>query len=391
MNKLDPRLAALAAGNFAHATATMGTVGLLNEISSNLEVSIAAAGQLTSAMQATAAIAAPLVAFFGGAVRQRTVLLAALALTAVCQFFAALAPTFLMLLLARAVAGLGAAAYVPTAAATASQLIGAERRGSALALVYAGITLSTVAGVPLGVWLGGMFGWRTTMAGFGVLAVLAFLWVLARVPSDTQRGMRRPRDGLREMLRNPALVVALAFSLAQATGQMMFYAYIAPLLRDALSAGPGTIGLALGWAGLCGAAGSVLTIRAVDKLGPSRLLTVGMAGIVATLLLWPFAAGSMPMVLLLLGLWGACSIVLFSGQQALVVHLDPRLAATTLPMLSCATFAGGVVGPALGGVIITASGLGALPWAAAGAFALSALALAVVARLARGRTAAKAA
>lgn len=381
MSRPDPRLAALAAGNFAHASATMGTIGLLNEISGNLGVSIAAAGQLTSVMQGSAAIAAPLVAFFGGAIRQRTVLVAALALTAVCQFVAALAPAFLVLLLARAVAGLGAAAYVPTAAAAASQIAGAERRGSALAIVYAGITLSTVGGVPIGVWLGGVFGWRATMAGFGALAVAALVWVLRRVPADLQGRVARPRDGLRDLFRNPAIVAALFFSLVQATGQMMFYAYIAPLLREALSAGPGTIGLALGWAGLCGAAGSVLTIRVVDRLGPARLLATGMAGIVATLVLWPFAAGSLPTVLLLVGLWGACSIVLLSGQQALVVHLDPRLAAAALPMMSCATFAGGVAGPALGGVLITAFGIGALPWAAAAVFVLAALALAAVARI----------
>jgi len=376
MLKIDPRLAALTAGNFAHGSATMGVMGLLNEISDDLDISIAAAGQITTGMQLAAAIGAPLVAFFGGAISRRTLLVSALALTAAAQFAAALAPAFLLLLAARTVAGVGTAAYAPTAAATASHLVAPERRSSALAIVFMGFTFASIVGVPMGVWLGGLLGWRFAMTAFGALALAAMIWVAVSVPARMPAGAMLEPGAWRRVFRSRAIMAMVVFNLLQGSAQMTFYSYIAPLLRAAIDAGPGLISIALGWIGLWGVFGSVATIRLIDRLRPVRVLAIGLGGTTLAVVLWPFADGSVSFVFVLLAFWGMSSIMVFSASQAQVVHIDHRLAGAALPVFASSNFTGGFLGPAIGGIAITALGLQALPWLASALFAASAFVLA---------------
>lgn len=380
MLKIDPRLAALTAGNFAHGSATMGVMGLLNEISDDLDISIAAAGQITTGMQLAAAIGAPLVAFLGGAISRRTLLVSALALTATAQYAAALAPAFVLLLLARTVSGIGTAAYAPTAAATAAQLVDPARRSSALAVVFMGFTLASIVGVPMGVWLGGVLGWRFAIAAFGTIALAAMVWVALSVPARMPVGGTLEPGAWRRVFRSRAIMAMVVFNLLQGCAQMTFYSYIAPLLRAALDAGPGLISISLGWIGLWGVLGSVATIRLIDRLRPVRVLAIGLGGITFSVLLWPFADGSLGFVFVLLAFWGMSSIMVFSAAQAQVVHIDHSLAGAALPVVASSNFAGGFLGPAVGGIAIAALGLQALPWLASALFAASAFVLAGAAR-----------
>ena len=387
MKKIDWRLVAIASGNFAHGSATMGVIGLLNEIAADLDVSIATAGQITTGMQLSAAIGAPLVAFFGGNLARRTVLMLALLITAGCQFAAALAPVYALLLVARTLSGFGAAAYAPTAAATAAQLVEPEQRGRALAAVFMGFALASILGVPIGVWMGGLFGWRIAMAGFSVLALLALLWVAALVPGKLARGAGLERGAWAVVLKNRAIVAMIGFNLLHGSAQMLVFTYIAPLLRVALDAGPGTISLVLGWIGLWSLIGSILAMQLTDRLGPARMLGLGVAGMIAATAGWTAASGSLPLMLLLLAVWGVSSMVVFIGVQAQIVHLDPRVAGVALALLLSTNFWGGVIGPALGGILIASFGLSLLPWAGAAMYACGALVLAVALRLARPRVA----
>jgi predicted MFS family arabinose efflux permease len=383
LKKIDWRLVAIAAGNFAHGSATMGVIGLLNEIADDLAVSIASAGQITTGMQLTAALGAPLVALFGGSLARRTVLVSALGLVAGCQFVAALAPAYVVLLAARTLAGLGTAAYAPTAAAAAAHMVEPERRGAALAAVFIGFSLASIAGVPLGVFLGGVFGWRWAMAGFGVLALLALVLVAASVPAKLERGASLEAGAWKAVFENRALVALIACNLLQATAQMTFYSYIAPLLRAGLNVGPGAMSLLLAWLGFWGLLGAIAAMRLIDRLSPPRVLAVATAGMLVSTFGWSGAAGSIALVLVLLAVFSAASVLMFTSTQAQVLHLDPRVANVALAMLASTNFGGGFLGPAIGGVVIATLGLGIVPWTAGALFAAGGLALVWAMRLAR--------
>jgi predicted MFS family arabinose efflux permease len=365
LRKPDWRLVALAAGNFAHGSATMGLIGLLNEIADDLDVSIASAGQLVTGMQFTAAVAAPLIALFGGRFPRRTLLLFALGLLAACQTVATLAPSFGVLLAVRTVAGLSTASYAATVAALASALVVPERRGGALAFIYAGFALASIVGVPLGVWAGGVFGWRFAMAGFGVVALAALAWIALSVPPAPARAAVLERSAWAMLLGNRAMLALVLYNLAASTGQMMFFSYIAPLLRAALGADAASIGMVLGWQGIWALVGSLLGARLMDRLRPPRVIWLCAGGMLAGVLLWPLAAGSLAGVLALIALWGMSSVLVFTGIQAQLVHLDPRIANVSLAVLASTAFWGGVVGPAAGGAVIATIGLGAISWGTA--------------------------
>src|SRR5262249_51114737 len=175
---VDRRLLVLAIGMFALGTDSYVVAGVLPEISHAFDVSIGAAGQMTTVYSVTFALLSPTIAAIAAGVPRKSLLLAGAAIFVLANLATAVAPSFGIALLARAFAGLGAAMFSPTATGSAAMLVPAERRGFALSVVVAGLTLSTALGSPTGAVIGGLGDWRWTMAFVAPLRPVAGLRVL---------------------------------------------------------------------------------------------------------------------------------------------------------------------------------------------------------------------
>lgn len=352
---------AISVGNFVTACGAFVVVGLLNEIATDLDVSVAVAGLLGAGFSAASCVFAPVAGILGSRMSRRALLCSALGVNAACSFVSAAAPNFSVLMASRMLLGGTVGAYVPASVSTASMLVPPERRGSAIFAIGLGASAAQVFGVPAGVWLGGVFGWRTTLFVFGALGAAVAWWQWRSVPK-TLRAVPFDLRGWDELRRNKAILATLAVSALQAMAGMQTLTYLAPLLRDSLAATPRTISLMMGAFGACGVIGSLICMRIMDRVGPMKVSVAALALITANFLLLPLAHGSLALTAVSLGMWGAGFMLIGSSQQTRMVMLSPKLAPVSVAFNTSCVFAGGALGAAIGSATITMLGVGALTW-----------------------------
>jgi predicted MFS family arabinose efflux permease len=227
------RLYWLALGTFAIGTEGFMIAPLLPDLSRDLSVSIASAGQLVTVFALTYALSSPLLTAITGDIDRRRLLIASMLAFAAANFVAWSAHTYTGLLVARVLLAVAAGLYVPNANALGSAMVDVSRRGTALSIVTGGSSVAVALGVPLGALIGDRFGWRVNFAAIGALALIATAGLLAGLPRDIAG--RLPVASLRErrdVVRQPALLVALLSTMLWATGAFTVYTYLASFLAS---------------------------------------------------------------------------------------------------------------------------------------------------------------
>ncbi|MGW3043711.1 MFS transporter [Kitasatospora sp. NPDC001159] len=343
------RLLLLALGTFAMGTDSMVVAGILGPVSTDLQVSVGAAGQLVTVFALGYALLAPPLAAATARWPRRRLLLTALAVFSAANALSALAPTYELLLATRVLAAAGAALYTPTANAVATTLVAPERRGRALATVLGGMTVATALGVPLGTWVGRadwrMTMWLVTALGLAALAGLAALLRDLPAPAAAPTlAARLAPLGRRRVLG--AAATTLAFFLAFQT----VYIYLATAVSGATGGNANRLSLILLTTGVMSVAGSWLGGRLVDRAGVRRVLLTGSALAAAAFAALPWLGRSMPgslayAVLVPLAGW-AVSVALPHRLASIDPGSAPLLISLNSSALYLGTAAGGVAGSA---------------------------------------------
>ena len=337
----------LALGNFAVGTSALVVAGVLGLVAGDLHVGLGAAGAVVTAYSLTYALSAVLLGGLTGHVPRKTLLLLALALFAVGNLGAALAPTFSLLLLARVVSAIGASLFTPVAASVAAALAPPALRGRALALVFVGIPIATVLGVPLGTWIGGALGWRAAFWLVVALSAVALMGVAALVRPVT---VARPTAHWSHLLRRPALRSALLVMLLLYVGQFAVYPYLAPVLRQFTGLSSVGVTLLLLVFGAAGLLGNALGGRLTDVWSGPRTLLLGLFLTAAALLLFPLLIGHVWGAALALTAWGVGTLATNPPQQSRVVELAPEGPGVALALNAGALYLGQALGSSLGGL-----------------------------------------
>lgn len=357
-------LLVLALGNVVVGTGAFVLPTLLAPLSADLGVSLPAAGALMSGYALAYAFGSPLLTALTGRWPRRRVLLVGLALVAVGNAVMAAAPDLLAAHAGRLVSALGGALYTPIAAAVAAALAPPERRARALALVFAGMTVAQVLGIPLGALAADSVGWRPVFAAVA-LAALAAIPIIARaVPAAIPVGAADLRQ-LADLLRDPGAALALSVTLAFFAGQFVVITFLGPVIARAAGVAGGGLAFHLVLFGLAGVAANLLGGWLADRIGPERtingLTLVSALALVAlaTLEAAPLAAG------LCLVAWGLSGYAFMTPQQARLVGLMPRTQGLALALNAAALYAGSAVGGAVGGAIVATDGLAGLGLGAA--------------------------
>jgi predicted MFS family arabinose efflux permease len=261
-------------------------------------------------------------------------------------------PTYAWLLALRAATVLAAAVFTPQAAAAITAMTPAAGRGRAITFVFLGWSLASVVGMPVHAWIGETYGWRWAYALVAVLATLAAWWVWRALPG----GVRPPAMGLqswREALTHPALMAIVAVTALAAAGQFTLFTYFAPFFRQVLGAGATQISLLFFWFGLFGLVGNLVLSRVVDRVGAARAFFWLLAGIAASLAVWPLAT-SVLMLALVMVPWALGGFASNSAQQARLGLAAPALAPALLALNTSAIYAGQAIGAASGGALVAA-------------------------------------
>lgn len=358
------RVYLLSAGAFAVGTSAYVVSGMLSAVATELGVSVTAAGQLTTAFALAYALGAPLLAVLAGRWERRTLLVAALLAAGAGNALAALAPNYPLLLLARVVAALGAAAFTPAATLVATQLSPPERRGRAVAAVFSGLTLALVVGVPAGSLLEGPLGFRGVFALVAATCVVAAVGVRLLVP----RVEAPPAVGLRARLAVAAdrrVLTVLGVSVLALLAVMTVYTYIAPLLAELAQVGGGVLGLLLLGYGLGCLLGNSLGGRLADRFGSRRPLLAILPLFVALLATLPLTAGTVPGAAAALFALGAVGWTGNAPIQSWLIELAPQGGGLVLSLNASAIYLGAGLSGVVGGAVIAWLGVRALPLVAA--------------------------
>lgn len=280
-----PALLALSLGAFAVGTTEVVIAGLLPEVASGFNVSLPTAGLLVSGYALGMVVGAPGLAILGARVPRKRMLLALTALFIAASLLSAVAPGYGVLLAGRVLSALAGGAYVGIAAAVAADLVAPERKATAIATVFMGLSLANVLGVPGGTALGQALGWRATfwaVTVVGAVLLVALAVLVPRVPAAEAGGLRRELAAFRQG-RVWLALAATAFGWAPF---LTVLTYIAPLLTEVTGFASATVPVILALVGVGMVIGTPLAGRLADRaLQPTLHGALAALAVISVLLL----------------------------------------------------------------------------------------------------------
>ncbi|SDL19798.1 MFS transporter [Pseudomonas indica] len=359
-------LLALTLSAFAIGTTEFVIVGLIPTIASNLGVSLPSAGLLVSLYALGVAVGAPLLTALTGRVPRKRLLLALMALFTLGNLLAWQAPGYESLILARIVTGLAHGVFFSIGSTIATGLVSKEKAASAIAIMFTGLTVALVTGVPLGTFIGQQFGWRETFLAVSALGVIAFLGSLVFVPADIPHS--KPASLLQQLrvLKTPRLLLVYAMTAIGYGGSFIAFTFLAPILQEITGFSAGSVGLVLLVYGVSVAVGNLWGGKLADRRGPIGALLIIFALLAAVLFVFTFTAATPWLALATVLVWGAVAFGNVPGLQVYVVrqaeHHTPG-AVDVASGLNIAAFNLGIAGGAwIGGHIVASLGLIHTAW-----------------------------
>ncbi|SMB45919.1 Inner membrane transport protein YdhP [Serratia proteamaculans] len=369
-------LLALALSAFAIGTTEFVIMGLLPEVARDLQVSIPSAGWLISGYALGVAIGAPIMALLTAKLPRKKTLLLLMVIFIFGNIMCALGYSYDFLMLARIITALCHGAFFGIGAVVAANLVPPNRRASAVALMFTGLTLANVLGVPLGTALGQALGWRSTFWAVAVIGVFSLLALYSKLPTVKDEA---PTDLKKELaaLRGAGIWLSLLMTVAFAASMFALFTYIAPLLTEVTGVSSHGVSWTLLLMGVGLTLGNILGGRLADWRLPLTL-TCTFLVIACFAALFSWTSHSMVPAEITLFLWAAAAFAAVPALQINVVTYGKK-APNLVSTLNIAAFnVGNAIGAWVGGVVI-AQGLGltSVPLAAAG-IALLGLLLCVV-------------
>ena len=355
---------ALALAAFAIGTTEFVIMGILPTVAADIHVTLPTAGLLVTGYALGVAGGAPLLAALTARWPHKAALLVLMLLFIAGNLLSALAPDYNVLMAGRVVASLAHGSFFGIGAVVAAELVPPQRRASAIALMFTGLTLATVLGVPLGTLVGQQWGWRATfyaVAGSGVLALAAVAIWVPHVPAQTAAHAASPW----RVVARPRVLLSLLLTVFGFGGIFVAYTFITPLLSTLTGLASSTITAVLFLFGLGLTVGNTLGGKLADRrLLPS--LTALLLVLAAVEALLPTALHSPVPAVIAVFFWGVAAFALVPGLQMLVVRQTEE-AAVLASTLNIAAFNLGNAGGAwLGAHLLEQNfALATLPVAAA--------------------------
>lgn len=359
-------LLALTLSAFAIGTTEFVIVGLLPTVAADLSISIPSAGLLVSLYALGVAVGAPVLTALTGKLPRKALLLSLMALFTAGNLLAWQAPSYETLVAARILTGLAHGVFFSIGSTIATGLVPREKAASAIAIMFTGLTVALVTGVPLGTFIGQHFGWRETFLAVSALGVVAFIGSAIFVPRNIAHTAPASLLQQARVLAEPRLLLVYAKTAIGYGGTFIPFTFLAPILTDISGFSAGSVGWVMLVHGVSVAVGNLWGGRLADRLGPIPALRIIFALLAAVLLLLQFTA---PYPWLAVGtvlLWGAVAFGNVPGLQVYVVKQAERFTPQAVDVasgLNIAAFNLGIAGAAwTGGLIVTHLGLQHTPW-----------------------------
>jgi MFS transporter, DHA1 family, inner membrane transport protein len=341
---------ALMFGNLVTGCSVLAPAGMLIELSSDLGITVHAAGLLITFGAVVLCIGSPLTAWLTSRVERRTLLTSTLAVLALGNIASAFAPDYASLLLIRLIMlGIGAL-YTPQAAGTAALIVSPEQRGGTIAYVFLGWSLAAAVGLPLITFMASRYGWRAAYGGIGAVGALSFILLAWRLPAGLV-GARVDLKTWVDLAGNRAIIALLLITTLLMSGQFAVFTYMGPLLAKLTRVGPDAVGLVFAIYGLCGFTGIAIVSRIVDSWGAYRTSVLCISLVLTGITGWALSAGSYPLMACSVAIWGLGFASSNSMQQVRLVSAAPALASASVSLNTSVLYVGQAIGSAIGGLL----------------------------------------
>lgn len=369
-------LLALAAGAFGIGTTEFIIMGLLTQVSQDLGISIPTAGTLISGYAFGVAVGAPVLTLLTRHWPRKQLLLSLMLIFIAGNVAAVFAPNYGSLMAARVLTSLTHGTFFGVGAVVATSLVPKDKQASAIALMFSGLTLATLLGVPAGTWIGQHFGWRMAFAAVAVVGVAALGILALFVPRNLKQSAPAAlRDEL-SVLASTSLWLGLGMTVFGFGGVFALYTYVEPLLSQITHMGNTGVAITLLLFGAGSAVGNIAGGKLADR-GVVRALWITLGSLVAVLVLGRWAFGqSGAVAMAYVAALGVVAFATVAPMQMRVMQGVGSQGATLASSLNISAFnLGNALGAWVGGSLIAGAGLLSIAW---GAAALSALGLVLV-------------
>ena len=371
-------LYALTAGAFGIGTTEFVIMGLLLQVAADLHVTLAAAGLLITGYALGVFVGAPLLTAATSRLHRKTALVALMVIFTIGNLASALAPSYAVLMIARVVTSLAHGTFFGVGAVVATGLVAEDRKASAISIMFTGLTVATLLGVPAGAWLGHAYGWRAAFWAVTVIGIVATAIIALWVPPD--RGDAAPVKFFEELrgIAKLQVLLGLLMTVLGFAGVFTVFTYIQAILTTVTGFADGAVSPILLVFGGGLVVGNLLGGRLADRrLTPTLLGSLILLAVVLGTM--TFALHSKPAMIAFTGLLGIAAFATVAPLQLRVLQKAAGGGQSLASSFNIAAFnLGNAIGAWLGGVVIShGPGIGAVTWVAA-LVTVSGLAVALV-------------
>jgi len=336
---------------FVVGTAELMIVGILNPIADTLHVNVSTAGQLVTGYALGIAIGSPILAALTHKLKRRTVVITAAVLYVLSSAAVLLTASYDLFLVARVVAGVMHGMIIGSSFSIASQAAPTQKRGQAIGIVFGGLSVATVLGVPFGTLAGQLLGWHVAFIAvviMGVLALVGLFLFLPRTNADTQLSLKEQSKAV----FTPGVFITLLAGLLIMGSQFTLLTYLEPFLTTITHVGGGMVSVFLFAYGTACAVGTIIGGKLADKNASKTIIVANVLLIGIFILLHLFGGQSGAMAALLLA-WGCIGFGLVPSYQLYVIGLAGKGANLASTLGVSAVNIGVALGAAVGGATIS--------------------------------------
>jgi len=341
---------ALTLSAFAIGTTEFVIVGLVPTIANDLGVSLPSAGLLVSLYAVGVAIGAPVLTALTGRWNRKVVLISLMGLFVMGNLLAWQAPSYETLILARILTGLAHGVFFSIGSMIATSLVSKDKEASAIAIMFTGLTVALVTGVPLGTWIGQHFGWRATFLVVSALGLIALIGSAILVPKNLKQSIPATFKEQLQVIVKPRLLLVYLMTILGYGGTFTAFTYLAPILEQQTGFSPSVIGLIMLVYGVSVAVGNILGGKLADKRGPISALSIIFSALTIILLAFTFTMESKVAAVLTILIWGAFAFGNVPGLQLYVVKQAKKHTPNAVDVASGLNIAAFNIGIALGSV-----------------------------------------
>ncbi|WP_121613049.1 MFS transporter [Mesobacillus foraminis] len=358
-------LLALAVSAFAIGTTEFISVGLLPLISADLDISVTSAGLTVSLYALGVTFGAPVLTSLLSNMSRKSLLLLIMVVFIFGNGLAATASSIGILLAARVISALAHGVFMSIGSTIAASLVPENRRASAISIMFTGLTVATVTGVPIGTFLGQQFGWRLAFTAIIVVGIAALIANSLLIPSSLAKGNKTSLRDQISLLTNGRLLLVFIMTALGYGGTFVVFTYLSPLLQEITGYTPKAVAVILMAYGIAIAIGNMIGGKAANRNPVTALFYMFIAQ-AAVLFLLAFSAPYKTAGLIAILFMGLFAFMNVPGLQVYVVMLAERYvpgAVDVASAMNIAAFNAGIaIGSYLGGIITDTIGLVHTPW-----------------------------